>query len=799
MSRKHNSDVHQDIKDQLPNEDTIIEYLEHSGGHVKRGTMAKYFNLKGAQRRGLRFLLKDMEAAGKVELNEGNFVDLPKKMPKELMLDITSQDPDDMSLLAKPVDRKHQKPDLTIHVESKKDIAVGDRIEARLTHMEGNTYMAHPIRVIAADVNKPILGSFTNMGEGQPGQVVPLDTNHVPRRYVVQAGSAKDIPDGAVVKAQPTESGASSGVPMVEILEVVGDDMKGLESLVAIHNFDIPYEFPQDVLDHAESLPAKLTDKEVAEREDLRKLPLVTIDGPDAKDFDDAVFVERNDDGGFHAIVAIADVAKYIREGEELDKEGYKRGNSTYFPDRVVPMLPERISNDLCSLRPHEDRPVLAVHMTISPQGKLIKHKFVRAVIHSHARLTYGQVADAIEGNFDDVTKDLWPKNLEAAYDCFKALLKARKKRNALDLDIPETAIVLGPDGSIERVEKRERNEAHQLIEELMVVANVAAAEALESKKAPCIYRVHPEPTVEKLEALNTILKDHNLSLSKISSIRPEHMTDLITQIKGRPEEEELMQSVLRSQQQAVYTPENKGHFGLALKHYAHFTSPIRRYSDLVVHRSLIDAFGLPGGGALQTPKSKFEDIAEHICVTERRSQKAEWDAKDRLVARYYEGKVGDVYDATVLSVHTFGMFVVIEDGLGEGLVPMRLMGDDYYRFDEKKNLIVGSKTGVVFKVGTESKVTLSGADVTSAQLTFALGEVDIKDLPSRNSKGGKGGNRGGGNPKGGRGRNKGSDKPNGKAGKSKASAGKAKDSKSKDSKAKTRRTSKGPKRHTKK
>ena len=788
MSKTQNPDVLDEIKKQLPEEKTLLDYLEQSGGHVKRGTIAKRFNLKGAERRAMRFMLKDLAAEGKIELGEGNFVDLPKRLPKELVLEVVNKDPEDLSLLAKPTEAQYQKEGLKIHVESQMDIDVGDRIEARLTHLEGNSYTAHPIRVLAKEANKPILGSFTNMGEGQPGQVVPLDSSHVPRRYVVQADSAKDIPDGAVVKAQPTEAGESTGVPVVEILEVVGDDMKGLESLVAIHNFDIPYEFPQEVLDYAENLPRKLTSKEVAEREDLRKLPLVTIDGPDAKDFDDAVFVEKNDDGGFHAIVAIADVAKYIHEGEVLDKEGFERGNSTYFPDRVVPMLPERISNDLCSLRPHEDRPVVAVHMTISPQGKLVKHKFVRAVIHSHARLTYSQVADAIEGNFDDVTKDLWPKNLSDAYDCFKALLKARKKRNALDLDIPETAIVLGPDGSIERVEKRERNEAHQLIEEMMVVANVAAAEALESKKAPCIYRVHPEPSIEKLEALNTILKDHNLSLSKISSIRPEHMTDLITQIKGRPEEEELMQSILRSQQQAVYTPENKGHFGLALKHYAHFTSPIRRYSDLIVHRSLIQAFDLPGGGALQTPKERFEDIADHICVTERRSQKAEWDAKDRLVARYYEGKVGDVYDATVLSVHTFGMFVVIEDGLGEGLIPMRLMGDDYYRFDEKKNLIVGSKTGAIFKVGTDTKVTLTGADVTSAQLTFALGEVDLKDVPSRNAKGRKGGNRGGGKPKGG-----GRDKPKSSAKSSKKGGDKPK------GKPKGKRTSKGPKRHTKK
>lgn len=803
MSESHHPDVLDDIKKQLPSEDKLLSYLENSGGRVKRGTIAKYFKLKGAQRRALRFMLKDLADEGKVDLETGNFVTIPKPMPEELTLDIVHQDAIDLSLLAEPTDPKYRKDGLTIHVESKMNIDIGDRIEARLTKLEENKYLAHPTKVVGKQADKPIMGAFTNMGSDQPGQVVPLDSNHIPRRYVVHSNKDpkgnNDIPDGAIVLAKPVEKAEKSGVPVVEIQEVVGDEMKGMESLIAIHNFDIPHEFSQEVLDAAEQLPGELTKKDISEREDMRKIPLVTIDGPDAKDFDDAVFVEELDDGGFHAIVAIADVAKYIPEGGELDKEGFKRGNSTYFPDRVVPMLPERISNDLCSLRPHEDRPVVAVHMTIDKNGELKKHKFVRAVIHSHARLTYGQVADAMDGNFDDVTKDLWSRNLEPAYKCFKALVEARKRRHALDLDMPEQSIVIAPDGTIERVEKRERNDAHRMIEEMMIVANVAAAKALESKNAPCLYRVHPSPSAEKLENLNTILKQHNLSLKKISNLKPHHLSELIEQIKGKPEEELLMKSVLRSQQQAIYTPENKGHFGLALDYYAHFTSPIRRYSDLLVHRSLVKSFNMPGEGALKTPAKKFADLAEHISVTERRSQRAEWDAKDRLVARYYSGKIGDTFEATVISVHKFGVFVVIEEGVGEGLVPMRLMGDDYYRFDEKKNIIVGSKTGAVFKVGTETKVTLTGADTTSGQLTFALGEVDLKDVPDRKGNKPGGGSKGdkpegkphkgrgykGGN-KADKGKGKGGNKPPKKAGGSK-------------SQGKSPSKSKGPKRHTKK
>ena len=798
--KKDPNQINQDIKKQLPSEEKILSYIEGCGGRVKRGTVAKNFNLKGAQRRVLRLRLKDMAEGGKVELESGNFVSLPKPLPSPLTLDVVHQDAEDLSLLAVPTNKKFQKDDLTIHVDTKQDIDIGDRIEARLSQMGVNEYVAHVIKVIGQQTDKPIMASLTNQGEGQPPQVVPLDTNHIPRRYVAEEQSAKDIPDGAVVLAKPMEQAQSSGVPMVEIIEVVGDDMQGMESLIAIHNFDIPYEFSEDVLAAAEDLPRTLMDKEVGERQDLRQIPLVTIDGPDAKDFDDAVFVEQNDDGSFHAIVAIADVAKYITEGSPLDKEGFTRGNSTYFPDRVVPMLPERISNDLCSLRPHEDRPVVAVHMTISPQGELKKHKFVRALIHSHARLTYSQVHDAIEGRFDDVTEPLWSKNLEAAHKCYKALLKARAKRHALDLDMPEKSIVLGPDGDIERVEKRERNDAHRMIEEMMVVANVAAAKALESKKAPCLYRVHPSPSAEKLEALNTILKQHNLSLDKISNLRPQHMAELIEQIKEKPDEEQLMKSVLRAQQQAIYTPENKGHFGLALDYYAHFTSPIRRYSDLIVHRSLIKAFDLPDKGALQTPAKKFADLAEHISVTERRSQRAEWDAKDRLVARYYSGKVGDIYDATVISVHKFGMFVVIQEGLGEGLVPMRLMGDDYYRFNESKNIIIGSKTNAIFKVGTETKVTLTGADTTSGQLTFALGEVELKDVPDRNGNkkdSGKG-DKPKGKPHKGRGFKVGDKAGNNKGG-SKAGQKAPKGGKKPPKKDAGGKKGKGPRRHTKK
>lgn len=733
MSKQDNGpqNLIDELKQHLPTGDEVVNYIEHSGGRVKRGTIAKHFKLKGMQRRAMRELLQDLAKQHRIELLGGNLVGLPRPLPSPLVIHIFGQGAD-LELLAKPEDRGLQNPNIIIRVDSQMDLGIGDTVEANITHLEGNEYVAHPFRKVGNEAEKPVLGSFTNLGKGLPGQVVPLDPDRLPRRFLVTAETARDIPDGAIVLGKPISSGDKFTPPMLELIEVVGHQAEGAESLIAIHSFNIPYIFPNEVLDYTETLPNGLTDKELAEREDLRDVPICTIDGPDARDFDDAVWVNQNEDGSFKVIVAIADVAQYVQEGSPLDKEAFNRGNSTYFPDRVVPMLPERLSNNLCSLRPNEDRPVLACHMTISAEGKLLKKKFTRAVIHSHARLTYDQVMDAINGNFDELTEPLWDVNLKHAYACYKVLLKAREKRHALDLDMPETKIIVGAHGEIVDVTKRERHDAHRLIEELMIIANVAAAEALEDHKAPCIYRVHPAPSPEKMENLRMVLREYNLKLEKVAAINPKHLTGLIAQIHDHPEEELLMQTILRSQQQAVYTPDNEGHFGLSLQKYAHFTSPIRRYSDLIVHRSLIKAYNLPGKGELKTPRSRFSQLAEHICITERRSQRAEWDAKDRLVARYYKEKRGMFYDARVMSVQKFGLFVSIEDGVGEGLLPMRYLGDEYFKFDPRRGILQGEKTKKEIKIGDKMRVTLTDADVLSGQLTFAYGEVKLEDLPER-------------------------------------------------------------------
>ena len=711
----------------LPTPAQILDALKRNPKlAAKRLDLARHFKLKGAQRRWFRALLREMEESGQLAMGPRRTVQLPEALPTELVVEITGLTPDGEPL-AKPVDGQYRNTKATIVIVDNADVEPGDQAEVTLRLEEPGIYSARVRRKLATGAERTVLGTFSPQGRNRPGHLLPLDPHRIPRVFLIAPEKAAELKDGALVVGRPRPQANPQAPVWVDITEVLGQFDQGIESLVAIYSHDIPFEFPDEVVAEAEHLPAGLTHAEVAEREDLRQLPIVTIDGPDAKDFDDAVWAEPWENNGHHVIVAIADVAHYIREGGALDKEAFKRGNSVYFPDRVVPMLPERLSNDLCSLRPHEDRPVLAVHMYIDKQGQLQKYKFSRAVIHSHARLTYERVFDALEGRFDDETQALFEPTIKPLHAVYKVLLDARKKRNALDLDMPEKKVIVGPGGEVVSLTRRERNDAHRLIEELMITANVAAADALERREAPCLYRVHPEPTPEKLQNLQESLKLYNVKLERLKGVRPEHMQNLIERISGRDEQDLLMQLVLRSQQQAVYTPENKGHFGLALERYAHFTSPIRRYSDLVVHRSLVKNLKLAGKGGLLSDDKRLHSVAEHLSVTERRAQHAEWDAVDRLTTRFYSAKVGSHFPAQVISVQRFGLFVMIEQGLAEGLLPMGLLGPERFHFDQQTNMLVGSHTRRRFKIGDKFDVTLVEANLQTGQLTFAMGKLTLE------------------------------------------------------------------------
>jgi ribonuclease R len=511
---------------------------------------------------------------------------------------------------------------------------------------------------------------------------------------------------------------------------------------------------------------------EVGTREDLRQIPLVTIDGLDARDFDDAVFAEKTDEG-FHLIVAIADVAHYVTPESALNQEAYRRGNSTYFPDRVIPMLPEVLSNDLCSLRPHENRACLAVHMHINLEGKLIRYKFLRGLMRSEARLTYEQVQAAMNGLSDEVTGPLLEPVIKPLYAAFAILEQARKKRGALELDLPEKQVLIDKNGKMTGVKLRQRLDSHKLIEEFMVLANVAAASALEAKQAPCVYRIHDRPSPEKLDSAREFIEGFGLSLPKGQVTGPAQINAVLERAAKLPYSHLISTVILRTQAQAHYSPENIGHFGLALTKYAHFTSPIRRYADLLVHRSLIRAYGLGDGGLDDGEEARLEEMCEHISDTERVSMEAERNAVDRFTAAFLSNRIGAEFSGRISGVTRFGLFVSLSESGADGLVPMSTLPHDFYIHDERAHALVGRRSGRIFRLGAEVNVRLMEADGLTGSTVLSLSGHDHgADIPgltppktwhperkdsrrggSKNHRGGGGFRHGGGGKKGKKGR----------------------------------------------
>jgi ribonuclease R len=593
------------------------------------------------------------------------------------------------------------------------DVKVGDILTIEVVGEDAGVSFA---RVVQGPKAAP--GAFTFLAmitETPPAPIQPFNRDLQGTDFFLP--TKEKLTPGSVIRVTPGERPRRGPTP-VTLVEDLGPTPEKLESLIAIDNHGIEVDFPPEAQEACEAL-STFGAGDIGQREDLRALPIVTIDGADARDFDDAVFAEAWQQGGFHIVVAIADVAHYIQPESPLDRSAFSRGNSVYFPDRVVPMLPERLSNDLCSLRPHEDRPVLAVHLYIDDRGRLKKHTFTRAVIHSHARLTYEQAQAALDGQPDATTKPVLKRTLEPLQAAAKILLQARKNRHALDLDIPEPRVVLDDNGEPAGVENRERLFAHRLIEEMMILANVAAATALENKGQSCLYRIHPEPGREKMETLGKVLRQHSLKISGGKLPAQLDFERLIGKTRGHPAEEVLLRNILQAQQQAKYDPENVGHYGLALTRYAHFTSPIRRYSDLIVHRHLVEALALAGEGGFLADRKHLKKDGDHLNITERRAQQAEWEARDRLVARFYSNQVGQTFDGFVLNVLKFGCFVRVQ-GAAEGLLPVRLMADDHYFYNEKTLSLKGKRSGKQYRIGQRVKVKLISANRLDGKITFA-------------------------------------------------------------------------------
>lgn len=703
----------------FPGREEILKFIEETPGRVGKREIARAFRLDSAQKMQLKKLLKEMKEDGQIQRNAGRRFTEPGSLPPAGVVVIIGPDTDG-EIRAEPMTWDEETPPPAIYMAPERRgspaLAPGDRVLARLTRGEDKSYEGRTIRRIGSAAEK-ILGIYT-LVEGQ-GRLKSI-SRKARGDYFIARGDSLDAREGDLVRCEVLP-GRRTGLRLAKVLERLDTEGEGTSiSLIAIHDHDIPYDFSSEALELAAAAKAAPLGK----REDLRNIPLVTIDGADARDFDDAVFAEPDPDkknpGGWHLIVAIADVAWYVRPGDALDIGAYARSNSVYFPDRVVPMLPEALSNGWCSLVPDEERPCMAAHMWINAEGQLTRHHFVRALMRSHARLTYEQVQAARDGNGDENTAPLTHNVIAPLYGAYEALNKARHKRGVLELDLPERRIVIGTNGQVERVEMRERFDSHKLIEEFMVTANVAAAETLEKKRQPCMYRIHDEPSMEKIESLRQFLDSLSIRLAKGQVIRAETFNRILEKVKDTPNASLVNDVVLRSQSQAEYNPDNIGHFGLALRRYCHFTSPIRRYADLLVHRALIRGLGL-GEGGLADDSRDFARIGESLSKNERRAAAAERSSIDRFCALFLAEKVGSIFPGKVNGVTRFGLFVTLDDTGADGLVPLGSLPDDYYVHDETRHLLRGRRSKKVFRLGDKVDVMLMEADPLTGSMIMQV------------------------------------------------------------------------------
>jgi len=700
----------------------VLELLAERPNATKRD-LAKTLGLKGSDRIHLKRILRELENEGAIGGSRRQGYAAPNAIPEVSVLEITGQDTDGELLAVPQKWESNEEPPTIIVVPGREDkspaLGRGERVLARLSKSEDG-YEARVIKRLGASAHK-VLGVLR---EGPHGlRIEPIDRKSR-TEFSVDNRDRGGAEHNELVLAEPL-SGRAQGFPRAKVLERLGSmNTPKTVSLIAIHAHGIPTEFPKEVIAQAEA--AKPADPRG--RTDLRKVPLLTIDPEDARDHDDAVWAAPDDDpknaGGFVALVAIADVAHYVTPGSALDREAYKRGNSAYFPDRVVPMLPEELSADLCSLKEGVDRACLAVRMVFDKNGKKRRHEFMRGIMRSAARLTYAQAQRAFDGKPDAHIPDIAKKTLADVWACYQALTIERKHRDPLDLDLPERRIQLGEDGKVKSIAFRERLESMKLIEEFMVLANVCAAESLEQKKSPLIYRIHDTPSQEKLFGFSDFLRTIGISFAKGQVIKPGVFNRILAQAKGGAHEPVMNDVVLRTQMQAVYAPDNVGHFGLNLQRYANFTSPIRRYADLIVHRALIRAFKFGDDGLTDREARVLGETAEHISMTERRAMAAERDSTDRYVAAFMEDRVGSTFDARVTGVTRFGLFVRLADTGAEGLIPIRALGGEFFKHDEKAHALVGDRSRTTYKLGDVVSVKLAEAAPLTGGLRFDLAEA---------------------------------------------------------------------------
>ncbi|TVS05838.1 MAG: ribonuclease R [Rhodobacteraceae bacterium] len=708
----------------LPSLKELRDWLADNPAATKRD-IARAFGVKGGARIDLKAMLRELQAEGVLARRNPRGTG---KLPPVTVLEVLAPDSEG-DLFARPVEWRGEGAAPRIQLQEQPGdpaLGDGDRVLARLAPVRGPDYdyLGRIIRKLGTGPQR-ILGIFRR--EAQGGRIVPIDKGSDRFWQVSDTGGAED---GELVHAEPISKGRF-GPARAKVVERLGDPTAPKAvSLIAIHEHGIRDSFPEAVLaeaDSAQPLPP-------GKRRDLRDLPLMTIDPWDARDHDDAICAmpdpDRDNPGGFILWVAIADVAAYVTSGSELDREARRRGNSTYFPDRVVPMLPDILSGDLCSLHERVDRPCIALRMVIGEDGSKRSHEFCRAMMRSVASLTYEQAQASDEGRHDEATVPL-ANDLAALFGVYRALKSARARRQPLDLDLPERQIVLSEEGRVVSVAFKDRFDAHKLVEECMVLANVAAAETLREKGSALLYRVHEEPSPEKLETLRDLAQESGFTLAKGQVLKTRHFNALLAQAEGTEFDELINMATLRTMTQAFYAPQNFGHFGLALREYAHFTSPIRRYADLIVHRALIAAHGWGEDGLGSWDIEHLDETAKQISEAERRSMAAERDTADRYLAAYLAERVGAEFEGRVSGVARFGVFVKLDETGADGLVPVRALGDEYFRHDADAQALEGERSGFRIGLGQRVRVKLAEAEPLTGGLALELLEVE-GDAPPR-------------------------------------------------------------------
>ena len=724
----------------LPSRQQILDFIATSDQPAGKREIARAFGLSAQEKIALKALLKDMADEGLIDSAPGRAFHRMGGLPKVTVLRVADVD-DSGNVWAVPErwEAETSPPRIRVRERKRAELGVGTRILAR-TEEAGSGWIAHPMKSLAPAAEQ-MIGVLRGDGD----------------RLWLQGVEKKDRREYAVSDAGGAEAGdlvlaERAGRPpriTAKVVARLGDPFAPKSfSLIAIHKHDIPTDFTEEALAEAERMARQPLGEG---REDLRDLPIVAIDPRDARDHDDAIWAAPDDDpaneGGWRAVVAIADVSFYVRAGGPLDRDARRRGNSVYFPDRVVPMLPEVLSADVCSLKAGVDRAALACHMQVSKSGALKSWRFSRAVVRLTANIAYEDAQAAIDtdsaaplldesGAGDGTAGDRQGDVLAALrnlWACWAALSAARDKREPLALDLPERQVALDEMGRLVSVAPRERLDAHRLVEDYMIAANVAAAKALEAKKAPVMYRIHEPPAREKLAALKDYLDTFDISFALGQVIKPATFNRILDRVGDADFRPQVMEQVLRTQTQAYYGPANHGHFGLALGSYAHFTSPIRRYADLLVHRALVSAYQLGPHGL--AGDEDFERIGEAISALERRAMEAERDTLDRYVAAYLADRVGEIMEARITGVQNFGFFATVDGVGGDGLMPVSDLGGEYFRFDEAGRRLVGDTSGDEYTLGQRLSLRLVDANPVSGALRFELPEGKGARPPAREAR----------------------------------------------------------------